>query len=145
MTRTILTHAHLARRLTYSTAPHYHHTTPLDIYPEVQEALSTHKLIVALETTLITHGFPYPINYTLVLDLEDIVGLERDEVERLVDREGNPRVVKVLRRDVVPVIGVKMDGGMTCSAMLIFAALAGIKVFAMGGVDAVATAAYLRV
>ncbi|KAK0446394.1 uncharacterized protein EV420DRAFT_1715818 [Desarmillaria tabescens] len=78
---TILTCARLTQRLAsrarFSTA---HHTAPLDIciYPEVQEALSTHKLVVALKTTL---------------------------------------------------IGTRMDGGMTCSATLIFAALASIKIF----------------
>ncbi|KAK0436635.1 pseudouridine-5'-phosphate glycosidase, partial [Desarmillaria tabescens] len=56
------------------------------------------------------------------------VGLERHELERLADREGNPGVVKVSRRDAASVIGAKMDGGTTCSATVIFAALAGIKV-----------------
>ncbi|KAK0446381.1 pseudouridine-5'-phosphate glycosidase, partial [Desarmillaria tabescens] len=56
------------------------------------------------------------------------VGLERHELERLADREGNSGVVKVSRRDVASVIDAKMDGGTTCSATLTFAAMAGIKV-----------------
>ncbi|KAG7450569.1 indigoidine synthase A-like protein [Guyanagaster necrorhizus] len=139
-----------------STATLAHPNAPLDIHPEVQEALATNKPVVALETTLVTHGFPYPTNYSLASDLEKIVrstgsvpatigiiggrvkiGLERSELEWLADRANNPSVVKVSRRDIAPTIGAQMDGGTTCSATLIFAALAGIKVFATGGLGGV--------
>ncbi|KAK0446390.1 uncharacterized protein EV420DRAFT_1484047 [Desarmillaria tabescens] len=139
----ILTHARLARRLAsrarFSTASH--HTVPLSIHSKVQEALSTHKPIVALETTLVTHGFLYPTNYTRPRRHRTIHGVcpgyywnHRGTRQ---DREGNPGVVKVPRRDIAPVFGAKMDGGTTCSARLIFVALAGIKVFATGGLGGV--------
>ncbi|KAK0208059.1 indigoidine synthase A-like protein [Desarmillaria ectypa] len=140
----------------FSTATFAHRNAPLDIHPEVQEALATNKPVVALETTLVTHGVPYPTNYNLASDLEDIVrstgsvpatigiiggrvkiGLERSELERLANRAKNPSVVKVSRRDIAPAIGAQMDGGTTCSTTLIFAALAGIKVFATGGLGGV--------
>ncbi|KAK0198164.1 indigoidine synthase A-like protein [Armillaria mellea] len=148
-----LSRGHRAR---FSTATLAHRNAPLDIHPEIQEALATNKPVVALETTLVTHGFPYPTNYDLASDLEEIVrstgsvpatigiiggrvkiGLEKSELERLADRAKNPSVVKVSRRDIAPTIGARMDGGTTCSATLIFAALAGIKVFATGGLGGV--------
>ncbi|SJL05436.1 uncharacterized protein ARMOST_08803 [Armillaria ostoyae] len=148
-----LSRGHRAR---FSTATLAYRNAPLDIHPEIREALATNKPVVALETTLVTHGFPYPTNYDLSLDLEEIVrstgsvpatigiidgrvkiGLEKLELERLADRARNPSVVKVSRRDIAPTIGARMDGGTTCSATLIFAALAGIKVFATGGLGGV--------
>ncbi len=65
-----LSRGHCAR---FSTATLAHRNAPLDIHPEIQEALATNKPVVALETTLVTHGFPYPTNYDLSLDLEEIV------------------------------------------------------------------------
>src|ERR1700733_9427146 len=56
------------------------------------------------------------------------IGLELPELERLADTKSNPSVVKLSRRDIAPAIAMKRDGGTTCSATLIFAALAGIKV-----------------
>ena len=56
------------------------------------------------------------------------IGLELPELERLADTETNPSVVKLSRRDIAPAIAMKRDAGTTCSATLIFAALAGIKV-----------------
>lgn len=103
---------------------------PIDVHPEIQEALASHKPVVALETTLVTHGFPYPTNLELSLSLEDIVrstgsipatigiiggrvkiGMEKHELERLADVKNNPSVVKVSRRDIAPVIASRMDGG----------------------------------
>ncbi|KAF9270114.1 hypothetical protein L218DRAFT_976075 [Marasmius fiardii PR-910] len=129
---------------------------PLDIHPEVQEALAHKKPIVALETTLVTHGFPHPVNYELASELENIVrstgaipatigmiggrvkiGLESSELARLADTNMNPSVVKLSRRDVGPALAKKADGGTTCSATLMFASLAGIKVFATGGLGGV--------
>ncbi|KAF9044596.1 indigoidine synthase A-like protein [Hymenopellis radicata] len=131
-------------------------STPLDIHPEVQTAIQERKPVVALETTLVSHGFPYPTNYELATSLEDIVrstgsipatigiiegrvkvGMNRPELERLADKETYPGAVKVSRRDIGPVISAKMDGGTTCSATLIFAAMVGIKVFATGGLGGV--------
>ncbi|KAK7059005.1 hypothetical protein VNI00_001629 [Paramarasmius palmivorus] len=129
---------------------------PLEIHPEVEEALHNQRPVVALETTLVTHGIPYPNNYDLALDLENIVrstgavpatigliggrvkvGLEKPDLHRLADTKNNPSVVKLSRRDIGPAIAQKADGGTTCSSTLIFAALAGIKVFATGGLGGV--------
>ena len=104
------------------------HNIPLDIHPEVQQALAENKPIVAFETALVTHGFPYPNNLQLALSLEDIVrstgatpatigiiggrvkiGLKEGELERLSSRQGNPS--KISRRDISPAIVMKADGG----------------------------------
>ncbi|KAJ4002363.1 indigoidine synthase A-like protein [Lentinula boryana] len=127
-------------------------TRILDIHPEVLDALATKKPVVALETTLVTHGFPYPTNYDLSNSLESIVrstgaipatigiiegrikiGLEKAELEELANPEIPGSVVKISRRDIAPAVSMRAFGGTTCSATLIFAALAGIKVFATGG------------
>ncbi|KAK7694734.1 hypothetical protein QCA50_001922 [Cerrena zonata] len=129
---------------------------PIDVHPEVQDALAHGKPVVALETTIITHGMPYPINLTTAQSVEKNVrdngaipatigfiggrvkiGLEPKELERLADVENNKGVVKVSRRDIGATLALKKDGGTTCSATLIFAALAGIKVFATGGLGGV--------
>ncbi|TFK41213.1 indigoidine synthase A-like protein [Crucibulum laeve] len=127
---------------------------PVDIHPEVEEALATNKPVVALETALVSHGVPYPTNLELGLELENLVrstgcvpatigfiggrvkiGLEKHEVERLAEKTFKPS--KISRRDVAAAIAMKADGGTTCSTTLIFAALAGIKVFATGGLGGV--------
>ncbi|KAG5638659.1 hypothetical protein H0H81_011211 [Sphagnurus paluster] len=127
---------------------------PIDIHPEVQEALCTNKPVVALETALVTHGFPYPENLKLALSLEKIVrstgcipatigfirgrvkiGLEEADLQRLADRD--TQASKISRRDIAAAIAMKADGGTTCSSTLVFAALAGIKVFATGGLGGV--------
>lgn len=108
---------------------------PLDVHPEVRDALAAKKPVVALETTLVTHGFPYPINLELSRSLEDIVrstgstpatigiiggrikiGLEPSELERLADTKGNPSIAKISRRDIAPAIAMKADGGTTIFA-----------------------------
>lgn len=120
---------------------------PIDIHPEVQDALSAQKPIVALETALVTHGLPYPQNLETELSLEKTVrstgsipatiavlggrikiGLERSQLEHLADTANNPTAVKLSRRDIGPAIALNRDGGTTISATLIFAALVGIKV-----------------
>lgn len=124
-----------------------HRGSPIDVHPEVQDALHNQRPIVALETTIVTHGMPYPTNLETARSVESIVrkngaipatigiiegrvkiGLHSHELERLADVSSNPSVVKVSRRDIGPVISLKRDGGTTCSSTLIFAALAGIKV-----------------
>ncbi|KAF8961029.1 indigoidine synthase A-like protein [Flammula alnicola] len=128
---------------------------PLDIHPEVEDALAHNKPVVALETALVTHGLPFPSSLEVPLALEEIVrstgsipatigiiggrvkvGLERDELERLADYK-KVKPAKVSRRDIAAAIAVEADGGTTCSATMIFAALAGIKVFVTGGLGGV--------
>ena len=117
----------------------------IDIHPEVMEGLSARKPVVALESTIITHGMPYPVNLETARSVERNVrmsgsipatiglidgrvkiGLESHELERLAERRNEP--VKLSRRDIGAAIALKRDGGTTCSATLIFAALTGIKV-----------------
>lgn len=122
---------------------------PIDIHPEVQEALSHKKPVVALETTIVTHGMPQPTNLETAQAVESIVraqgaipatigiiqgrvkiGLEKRELEYLADVV-NTSVVKASRRDLGPVLALQRNGGTTCSTTLIFAAMAGIKVFSI--------------
>lgn len=119
--------------------------TPIDIHPRVLDALIARKPIVALESTIITHGMPHPTNYETALSVERNVastgavpatigliggrikyGLERDELEYLAS--GATESVKLSRRDLAAAMALKRDGGTTCSTTLILAALAGIKV-----------------
>ena len=104
---------------------------PIDIHPEVEDALASNKPVVALETTVITHGIPRPHNYTLGRSLENTVrssgaipatigmiggrvkiGLEDHELRRLAERRYQP--VKLSRRDIAAAIAMKADGG-TCN------------------------------
>ncbi|KAI0735087.1 indigoidine synthase A-like protein [Earliella scabrosa] len=129
---------------------------PIDVHPEVQDALAHGRPVVALETTIVTHGMPYPTNRETAKSVENNVrkagaipatigliegrvkiGLEPHELERLADVSKNSSVVKLSRRDLGAAIALKRDGGTTCSTTLILAALAGIKVFATGGLGGV--------
>jgi pseudouridylate synthase / pseudouridine kinase len=92
---------------------------------EVESAIAENRPVVALETTIYTHGFPYPDNLSLALDLEKIVrangavpatvgiidgvakiGLTKDEIERLASSAGNPDTMKVSRRDIPYILGM---------------------------------------
>lgn len=125
----------------------------IDIKPEVLEALNNGEAVVALESTIISHGMPYPENIETALNVEKIirgegatpatiailggrikVGLNEEELEYLA-RSKN--VVKTSRRDLPFVISQKLDGGTTVAATMIIASLAGIKVFATGGIGGV--------
>jgi pseudouridine-5'-phosphate glycosidase/pseudouridine kinase len=120
---------------------------PLDVHPEVEDALATGKPVVALESTIITHGMPYPTSLQMAQSVEKIVrstgsipatiaviegrikiGLHPAELERLADQRSTSNAVKLSRRDIATAIALKKDGGTTCCSTLIFAALAGIKV-----------------
>jgi pseudouridine-5'-phosphate glycosidase len=126
---------------------HSFKNAPIDIHPEIEEAIASRSPIVALETAIYTHGMPFPTNVETFESLEKIVrkagsvpatigiidgrvkiGLTLSQLERLADAERKPTVVKVSRRDIGPTLALKKDGGTTCSATLIFAALVGIKV-----------------
>jgi len=125
----------------------------LDIKPEVLEALNEGKAVVALESTIISHGMPYPENVETAKKVEEIVrnegavpatiailngrikvGLTAEELEYL---GKSKNVVKTSRRDIPFVISKKLDGGTTVAATMIIASLAGIKVFATGGIGGV--------
>ncbi|KAH9044719.1 indigoidine synthase A-like protein [Lactarius pseudohatsudake] len=129
---------------------------PIDVHPEVEQALLENKPLVALETALVTHGLPYPINLETAASVERHVrsagaipatigviegrvkiGLDSTQLAHLADVHNNRGSVKLSRRDIAAAVALKKDGGTTCSATLIFAALAGIKVFATGGLGGV--------
>lgn len=125
----------------------------LDIKPEVKKALEEGRPVVALESTIISHGMPYPRNVETALTVEKIirengaipatiailngklkVGLTEDEVEYL--GKAND-VAKTSRRDIPFIVSKKLDGATTVASTMIIAALAGIKVFATGGIGGV--------
>ena len=126
----------------------------LDIAPDVQHALSTGRAVVALESTIISHGMPYPQNVATALQVEEEVrshgavpatiaivggrlkaGLSRDEIEQL-GRAGHA-VTKVSRRDIPFIVSRGSLGATTVAATMVIAAMAGIRVFATGGIGGV--------
>jgi pseudouridine-5'-phosphate glycosidase len=121
---------------------------------EVSAALATKKAVVALESTIIAHGMAYPANVETALAVEQVVrdhgavpatiavlggklkaGLSRDEIERF-GKEG-PGIMKVSVRDLPFVAGRGLDGATTVAATMRIAAMAGIPVFATGGMGGV--------
>ncbi|WP_159339594.1 MULTISPECIES: pseudouridine-5'-phosphate glycosidase [Leclercia] len=126
----------------------------LQISPEVQDALNNNKPVVALESTIISHGMPFPQNAQTALEVEDAirqqgvipatiaiirgvmkVGLSKEEIE-LLGSEGHA-VTKVSRRDLPFVVAAGINGATTVASTMIIAAMAGIKVFATGGIGGV--------
>lgn len=121
--------------------------------PEVRDAVETKKPVVALESTIITHGFPYPENFKMAKEVEQIirdngaipattgfvhgkplVGLTDEHLEYL---SNSKDLVKVSRRDVPLVMSRNISGGTTIAGTMILAHRAGIKVFATGGLGGV--------
>lgn len=126
----------------------------LKISDEVQKALENNIPVVALESTIISHGMPYPKNaetaYTCEQIIRDLgcvpatiaiikgvlcVGLSKDEIE-YVAKEGK-NVIKTSRRDIPVLVASKADGATTVAATMYIASLAGIKIFATGGIGGV--------
>ncbi|MEA4941473.1 MAG: pseudouridine-5'-phosphate glycosidase [Oscillibacter sp.] len=126
----------------------------LDVAPEVRSALDAGKPVVALESTIISHGMPYPQNVDTALNVEKIIrdngavpatiavikgrlkaGLSREEIDYL-GRTGHA-VPKASRRDLPVLVAQGRDGACTVTTTMIIAHLAGISVFATGGVGGV--------
>ena len=126
---------------------------PLYLSAAVHAALDNHQPVVALESTLITHGLPRPVNLEVAQRLEAVVGehgatpatiaildgqihagLEDDQISRLANTD---EVRKVSRRDLPIVIAQHGHGATTVAATMWVAAQAGIKVFATGGIGGV--------
>ena len=126
----------------------------LEISPEVKEALANGQPVVALESTIISHGMPYPQNVETALKVEQTIrdngavpatitiiggklkaGCTPDEIEYL-GKKGQA-VTKASRRDLPVLIARKADGATTVTTTMIIAAMAGIKVFATGGIGGV--------
>jgi pseudouridine-5'-phosphate glycosidase len=126
----------------------------LDLSPEVAEALAAGKPVVALESTIISHGMPYPQNVETAFRVEQTIrdggavpatiaviggrlkaGLTKDQIEYL-GRKGRD-VIKASRRDLPVLVARGEDGATTVTTTMIIAAMAGIKVFATGGIGGV--------
>ena len=126
----------------------------LDIKPEVAEALAAGKPVVALESTIISHGMPYPQNVQTALEVERIVrengavpatiaviggrlkaGLTPEEIEYF-GKKGQA-IAKASRRDLAVLCARGEDGATTVTTTMIIAHMAGIRVFATGGIGGV--------
>lgn len=128
-------------------------TDYLNIHPEIKDALADGKPIVALESTIIAHGMPYPLNIQTAMEVETIVrengaipatiailngklcvGLNKAQLEML----GNTaNVWKVSLRDMPYVISKKFPGATTVAATMRIASMAGIRIFVTGGIGGV--------
>ncbi|MBQ3236448.1 MAG: pseudouridine-5'-phosphate glycosidase [Oscillospiraceae bacterium] len=126
----------------------------LDIAPEVKSALENGKPVVALESTIISHGMPYPQNVNTARNVEKIirsegavpatiaiiggkfkVGLSDEEIEYF-GKKGQ-KITKASRRDLPILAAAGMDGATTVASTMIIAAMAGVKIFATGGIGGV--------
>ena len=127
---------------------------PVCLSPEVAEAIRLGKPVVAMESTIISHGMPYPQNVETALNCQRIcrengavpatcaviggrlcAGLTDEQIDYL-GREGH-KVTKASRRDLPMLVAKGMDGATTVAATMITAAAAGIRVFATGGIGGV--------
>lgn len=145
--------AFLRRCITTSPSRHRKKDSLFIIHPDVKEALADHRPVVALESTIITHGMPYPHNLSTAKEVEAIVraegaipatigilegsihvGLSSDELDFLAQSK---TALKVSRRDLPYVISKGLSGGTTVSGTMIAAHRAGIPVFVTGGIGGV--------
>ena len=125
----------------------------LSITPEIEEAIKAGKPVVALESTILSHGMPFPQNMEFAHKVEEIVraegaipattaiiggklkvGLTSEELDLMCKGEG---VGKVSRRDVAVYLATGKTGATTVATTMMIAAMAGIKVFATGGIGGV--------
>ncbi len=126
----------------------------LDIKPEVKQALDEGRPVVALESTIISHGMPWPKNAETAFAVEDTIrkngavpatiaviggrlkaGLEKEEIEYLGQK--GQEITKASRRDLPVLCARGADGAPTVASTMIVAAMAGIQVFATGGIGGV--------
>ena len=126
----------------------------LDIHPRIQHALANNIPVVALESTIISHGMPYPQNVETAMLVEQAVrdngaepatiaiingrltvGLDEGQINHI-GKHGF-EVIKTSRRDIPFIVAKKQDGATTVASTMIIAAMAGIKVFATGGIGGV--------
>jgi pseudouridylate synthase len=128
--------------------------TQVKISNEVQAALDAKQPIVALESTIISHGMPYPQNFETALAVEAKVrefgavpatiailngelraGLSHEEIQSFAQK--GPGITKVSRRDIPVIVSLKKDGATTVASTMIIAEMAGIQIFATGGIGGV--------
>jgi pseudouridine-5'-phosphate glycosidase len=126
----------------------------LSIEPEIMGAIQKGKPVVALESTIISHGMPYPKNVETAIEVENIVrkngaipatiaiingklkaGLTGKELDYL--GKAGQKVIKASRRDIPFIVAAKKDGATTVASTMIIAAMADIKFFATGGIGGV--------
>ena len=126
----------------------------LDVSPEVEAAVKAGQPVVALESTIISHGMPYPQNVETALNVERVLrengavpatiaiiggrlkaGLSREEIEHL--GKAGRAVAKVSRRDLPLIVAKGLDGATTVTTTMIIAHMAGISIFATGGIGGV--------
>lgn len=126
----------------------------LDISPEIKTALENSQPVVALESTIIAHGMPYPQNVETALLVEKTIrengalpatiaiingrlkaGLSEKEINYL--GKNGPAISKTSRRDIPFILAQKADGATTVASTMIIANMAGIKIFATGGIGGV--------
>jgi pseudouridylate synthase len=126
------------------------------VHPEVADALAAGQPVVALESTIISHGMPYPQNVAMATEVEGIVrrhgavpatiavlggvpciGLDRSQLEHLAGGTAHPDVHKATTRDLPWLIATGADGATTVAATMRLAAANGIAVFATGGIGGV--------
>ena len=125
----------------------------LDVAPEIREALAAGRPVVGLESTILSHGMPYPQNMEFAANVEKIVreegavpattaiiggklkvGLSHDELMMMC----NPKDIgKVSRRDVAVYLATVKTGATTVATTMLICALAGVKIFATGGIGGV--------
>lgn len=125
----------------------------MDITPEIELAVHTGRPVVALESTILSHGMPYPENLTFAREVERIIraegavpatmaiidgrlkaGLTEEELERMCRADG---VIKASRRDLPIVVANKLTAATTVATTMILANMAGIHIFATGGIGGV--------
>ncbi len=125
----------------------------LVIHPEVKEALANNRAVVALESTIISHGMPWPRNVETAISVENAVRLEGAVPATIAIKNGKchvglsveeieffgqtKNVWKVSLRDMPYVISTKLPGATTVAATMRIASMAGIKIFATGGIGGV--------
>lgn len=125
----------------------------LDIHPAVASALAANRPVVALESTIISHGMAYPANFEMARSVESIiaaegatpatiaviggrlkVGLSPEDLKHFATAQG---ILKLSTHDIPYAIAKRLDGATTVAATMRIAALAGIRVFATGGIGGV--------
>ena len=125
----------------------------MDVTPEIEEAVRTGKPVVALESTILSHGMPYPDNVAFAREIERVIraegaipatlavidgrlkaGLTEEELLRMCKGEN---VLKASRRDLPIVVANKLTAATTVATTMILANMAGIHVFATGGIGGV--------
>ena len=130
------------------------YTQFLDVNPEVAAAIKEGKPVVALESTIISHGMPYPQNVETALNVEKVIrengavpatiaiiggrlkaGLTADEIEYF-GKKGLD-ITKASRRDIAAIVSRGMDGATTVTTTMMIAHMAGINIFATGGIGGV--------